>query len=194
MAKEIERKFLIKNDGWKSFELNGRRYEIIQGYLHSDEKQSIRIRLTSEIDVLGLSKAEICIKQKITNMERTEYEWQIPREDAVELLCNMENVVSKIRHKFIQNKRIWEVDVFEEDNDGLIVAEIEFKDEEDAKNFNDFPDWVGEEVTEDSRYTNVSLSKKPFNTWNIPSSCGLPRPLSELELPPSIDSLSLHKK
>ena len=95
--------------------------------------------------------------------KRDEYEYEIPLEDAEKLLDNLcLSIVSKLRHKILYHNKLWEVDVFLDNNEGLIVAEIELESEAEAF---DIPDWVKEEVTSDKRYYNSSLSLNPYKKW-----------------------------
>jgi len=154
MPLEIERKFLLKNDDWKTQAHDRQPY--CQGYLLSDGKRTLRIRTAGE-------KGFITIKGKAKGLARPEFEYEIPLEEARELLklCDPPLIV-KTRF-FVQHaEHLWEIDVFEGDNAGLIVAEIELQEEEEifAR-----PAWLGEEVTDDRRYSNASLSRNPWKIW-----------------------------
>ena len=155
MAVEIERKFLLKNDLWRELVTQSTAYR--QGYLNSDEHSSVRVRVSDKTAKLNIKSATIGSK-------RQEYEYNIPAEDAHELLNTLcrQPLVEKIRHLVPIGRHIWEIDEFSGDNSGLIVAEIELSavDEIFIK-----PDWVGEDVTEDIRYYNNQLSKYPFKDW-----------------------------
>ncbi len=155
MTIEIERKFLLKNDHWR-FLATGKVYR--QGYILTEDKlTTIRVR------VIG-TDAYLTIKGKTEGISRNEFEYSIPLEDAeimLKTLCNRP-LIEKIRYKVIQEELVWEVDEFQGENEGLILAEVELKDENQTINL---PDWVGEEVTYDSRYYNVNLAKHPYQTW-----------------------------
>lgn len=155
MAIEIERKFLLLNDNWRSEVFKSINYR--QGYLNSDANSSVRIRVSDET-------AKINIKSATIGSQRSEYEYDIPAADAHELLSTLchQPLVEKIRHLVKRGKHTWEIDKFKGDNQGLVVAEIELSavDEVFEK-----PEWVGLDVTEDIRYYNNQLSKHPFSKW-----------------------------
>ncbi|MGB5594324.1 MAG: CYTH domain-containing protein [Crocosphaera sp.] len=155
MTIEIERKFLLKNDNWR-FLATGKVYR--QGYILTEDKiTTIRVR------IIG-TDAYLTIKSKTEGISRNEFEYSIPLEDAeimLNTLCNRP-LIEKIRYKVIQEELVWEVDEFQGENEGLILAEVELKDENQTINL---PDWVGEEVTHDSRYYNVNLAKHPYQIW-----------------------------
>lgn len=154
MAEEIERKFLVRNDDWKKAAGEGKAYR--QGYLLSDSRRTVRVRTAG-------SKGFITIKGKGNGLRRPEFEYGIPYEDACELLLLCEpGIIEKKRYLVPAGKHTWEIDVFEGENEGLLVAEIELahEDEEFEK-----PSWAGEEVTFDGRYSNASLSRMPWRKW-----------------------------
>ena len=153
MGIEIERKFLLKST---SVTLKAKPIEIIQGYLHSDDNKTIRIRIA------GL-QAFITIKSRVRNLSRQEFEYNIPIQDARAMLKLCNNLVIKKRYNIEFEKHIWEVDEFLGDNAGLFLAEIELSciDEHFA-----IPDWIGKEVSEDWRYCNSNLAKNPYKNWN----------------------------
>lgn len=155
MPVEIERKFLLSNDKWRDEVVRSSR--IRQGYMGKIDKASVRIRVQGE-------KANINIKSATLSIRRMEYEYEIPLDEAEEMLdqlCNQPQI-DKTRFIVEQGKHVWEIDEFYGDNQGLIVAEVELgsEDEEVIK-----PDWLGDEVTSDPRYYNVSLIKNPFTEW-----------------------------
>lgn len=156
MNLEIERKFLVKG----KFKHSAERFEIIkQGYLSSNPERSVRIRLKG-------NKAYLTIKGKSNTSGTTRYEFEkeITVKEADELLnlCFNETI-EKTRYYLPEGKHTYEVDVFEGQNEGLILAEIELDDEHET-----FikPQWLGKEVTGDHRYYNLYLSQNPFNTWS----------------------------
>lgn len=154
MPREIERKFLVRGDAWRSAAT--RRAEFSQGYLLNTPQRSIRVRLAGE-------KAWLTIKESAEGIARHEFEYSIPPTDARELLALCEGpLIEKTRHFVPMENFVWEVDEFAGENAGLIVAEIELLSE-DA----DFPrpEWLGEEVTHDPRYLNASLVKNPYAGW-----------------------------
>lgn len=155
MGKEIERKFLVKGDFKKKSYGNNR---IIQGYLSSVAERTVRIRISNK-------RGFITIKGKSSISGTTRYEWEkeIPLVDAKGLmrLCEPE-IIDKTRYLVKNGGHTFEVDEFHGKNEGLVVAEIELKSENEPF---DKPDWLGEEVTGDEKYYNVMLSKKPFKSW-----------------------------
>lgn len=155
VATEIERKFLVKKQQWKDQQkTSGKSYR--QGYLNSAPERSVRVRVTDKsgyLTVKGISKGAT----------RREYEYDIPKEDAEELLLLCESsVIEKTRFKIEFDGLTWEVDEFSGKNEGLLIAEVELESEDQEFQR---PDWIGEEVTDDHRYYNVNLAKNPFTTW-----------------------------
>lgn len=151
---EIERKFLVANDSWKQEVTNST--VIKQGYLNSSPERTVRIRIRGE-------KGYLTIKGKNENLTRKEFEYEIPLSEANELLDLCEKpIIEKTRHLVNQGKHTWEIDVFEGDNKGLIVAEIELTSENQSF---ETPAWIGKEVSADARYFNSSLIKLPYSKW-----------------------------
>ena len=149
---EIERKFLVIGTSWKSE--NATEYR--QGYLNREPARTVRVRITG-------TEAWLTIKGLNDGPSRPEFEYPIPPDDAKQLLELCEQpIIEKRRHLVQVEGKTWEVDEFLGENAGLVVAEIELDsvDEEFAT-----PNWLGEEVTNDARYLNSSLSKKPFCDW-----------------------------
>jgi len=147
MAKEIERKFLVRGDHWRNFV--SERLVLRQGYIASMEDRSVRIRLTNE----SVATLTIKIGKKMT---RDEFEYEIPIPEAEELLGTaLGLVIEKTRHKVPFKGFIWEVDVFRGAHRGLVIAEVEMEDENDNP---ELPDWIGREVTGDYRYSNQALA------------------------------------
>jgi len=155
MAFEIERKFLVNIPLWEALEKPaGQIY--CQGYIYSDADKTIRVRTNG-------AHAYLTIKGKTTGATRSEYEYAIPLQDAENLLDEFcQNLIRKTRYVIPFGKHTWEVDVFDGENKGLIVAEIELTDENE---FFDLPPWVTEEVTADARYYNAHLVAHPFSAW-----------------------------
>ncbi|MGO4563465.1 CYTH domain-containing protein [Rhizobium sp. 2YAF20] len=147
MAKEIERKFLVRGDGWRSFVSRTRLLR--QAYIASMDDRSVRIRLENG------HIATLTVKIGRT-MTRDEFEYAIPTSDAEELLGTAIGlIIRKTRHVVPFKGFTWEVDVFEGAHAGLIIAEVEMDDESDKP---ELPDWVGEEVTGQYRYSNQALA------------------------------------
>ncbi|HEY8402598.1 MAG TPA: CYTH domain-containing protein [Cytophagaceae bacterium] len=154
MAIEIERKFLVLNDTYKS---KGEKSYYKQGYLVSDETKTVRVRIADE-------KAYLTIKSKPVGTARAEYDYEIPVSDAQYMLDHLceKPLVEKYRYKLQVQDLVWEVDEFLGDNEGLVVAEVELSREDQAI---ELPEWVGREVTGEVRYYNSQLIKKPYKSW-----------------------------
>lgn len=155
MPIEIEHKFLIANDSWRQHVSSTSQYR--QGYLTSDSRSSIRVRISD-------SHAWLNIKSATIGNHRQEYEYPIPLIDANEIMESLcvKPFISKIRHFIIQGKHTWEIDEFQGENQGLLVAEIELSAIDEAF---EKPDWLGEDVTNDMRYYNNNLAKNPYLQW-----------------------------
>lgn len=154
MGIEIERKFLVRGEDWKSL---GQGVLLRQGYLSSAPERVVRVRIEGD-------SAMLTIKGRSTGATRSEWEYPIPLVDAqafLDSLCERP-IIEKKRYRIPFADMTWEVDEFLGENAGLIVAEIELASEEQA-----FvkPDWIGEEVTHDTRYFNANLLRQPFSTW-----------------------------
>jgi adenylate cyclase len=156
MAREIERKFLVVNNLWRNH-IDGSDY-FRQGYLATTGKCSIRIRVSDDKGFLNMKSATL-------DIQRTEYEYEIPRQEAEEMLDTFCEgpLIEKTRYYVRHDKHLWEIDEFDGANAGLVVAEIELDDI--AETFTR-PDWIGPEVSDDPRYYNVCLVKHPYNEWD----------------------------
>jgi len=154
MGKEIERKYLVKGDSWRGKD-KGKHYR--QGYLSTVKERTVRVRTVGE-------SGYITVKGITVGASRSEYEYEIPVADANEMLDRIceRPWIEKTRYRIPQDDLIWEVDEFEGENRGLIVAEVELKDEHQPVTL---PEWIGKEVTDDPRYFNANLVAKPFTTW-----------------------------
>ena len=157
MGVEIERKFLVTTDIWRVHVCEPGRL-LRQGYLVSGPPLTVRVRISE-------SEAWLTLKGLVVGLSRSEFEYSIPLSDAEEMLASyaVSAVVEKIRYRIAFGNLVIEVDEFRGDNDGLIVAEVEFPDEDTP--FSP-PDWFAREVTEDSRYSNSQLAMYPFSKWN----------------------------
>ncbi len=155
MPQEIERKFLVNDKAWKELSKpEGQLYR--QGYILAEPDKTIRVRQTDKT-------AYLTIKGITTGASRAEYEYEIPLQDANELLDNFAvTELSKTRYKMPFGGKLWEVDVFTGNNEGLVVAEIELRSEDETF---ELPAWVGEEVTGDVRYYNSNLTVRPYGKW-----------------------------
>ena len=158
MATEVERKFLLASEAWRADSDGGSR--IMQGYLANSPGCTVRVRVKG-------AEAWLTIKggaNDAAGVQRLEYEYAIPLEDARELLSELAErpFIDKVRHIVPVGDHVWEIDEFGGDNAGLIVAEVELSDADESF---EKPPWVGEEVSDDPRYLNAALVKRPFNTW-----------------------------
>ena len=153
MGVEIERKFLVRNENWRRL---GDPVRYAQGYLVSDGYRTVRVRVAG-------SKGYLTIKGMIKGLSRPEFEYEVPVGEATEMLCLCSiPVVEKFRTKILYEGKTWEVDEFEGENKGLILAEIELKSEDEPFQI---PSWIGKEVTVDVRYFNSRLAVNPFKSW-----------------------------
>jgi len=157
MGIEIERKFLVTGDGWRG---HGPAIPIRQGYLTTDPDRVVRVRIAGEAAFLTLKGRPA----DAGALSRLELEYPIPVDDAqviLDQLC-LKPLIEKIRHRVVVRGFTWEVDEFQGENAGLVLAEIELRDAGDPV---DPPDWIGAEVTADLRYQNANLALHPFSTW-----------------------------
>ncbi len=154
MPLEIEKKYLLKNDSWKKEVISENK--IIQGYLNSNKDRTVRVRITNK-------KGYLTIKSKSKGSVRSEFEYEIPVSEATELIELCEKpILAKTRYLVKRANHLWEIDIFEQENKGLEVAEIELKSKDE---FFEIPEWIGEEVTHDSRYFNSQLVSIPYSNW-----------------------------
>lgn len=153
---EIERKFLVKNVDFITLATTKNR--IVQGYLNSTPERTVRVRIKGNkgyLTIKGISNE--------SGTTRMEWEKEIDLQDAEELLKLCEKgVIDKIRYEIPFGDHIYEVDIFNGDNEGLIMAEIELQTEDETF---EKPYWLGEEITSDKRFYNAYLSNNPFKTW-----------------------------
>ena len=155
MGIEIERKFLIATDDWRGL-AEGMDYR--QGYLSTVKERTVRVRTVGERGFLTIKGISI-------GATRAEFEYEIPVDDAHELLDELclRPLIEKRRHRVPFGGLTWEIDEFFGENHGLIVAEVELDDENQLI---ELPPWIGEEVTGDPRYFNASLVERPYSTWD----------------------------
>lgn len=155
MATEIEHKFLLANDDWRQHIQRSIYYK--QGYLSSQPTSSIRVRIAGQ-------QAWLNIKSATIGTTRQEYEYEIPLSDAQEILNTLccKPLIEKTRHFIPINQHLWEIDEFDGDNKGLVIAEIELQ-----KTGETFikPPWIGVEVTHELRYYNNNLVDNPYQKW-----------------------------
>lgn len=151
MATEIERKFLVAGEFPREAGV-----EMVQAYLGNRPDNTVRVRTERD-------RAVLTIKGPTCGISRPEFEYAIPLDDARELMkLAVAPPVEKTRYYHRHGNHTWEIDVFGGSNAGLVVAEVELgaEDEEFEK-----PEWLGEEVTLDPRYSNSSLSVQPYALW-----------------------------
>lgn len=153
MGVEIERKFLVKGDQWRNL-AQGELYR--QGYIPTLEG-TVRIRVIRD-------RGYITIKGMTQGISRAEFEYEIPIDDATQMLDQLckPPLIEKYRHKIELNDVVWEVDEFLGANRGLTIAEVELKSADQAI---DLPNWIGEDVSHDPRYYNSNLATHPYTTW-----------------------------
>lgn len=155
MGIEIERKFLVNKEKWELVEKpKGNHFR--QGYLVTDPTKTIRVRITD-------SSSYLTIKGISVGATRQEFEYEIPKIDAEQLLNQFAvSDVKKIRYEILFDGKIWEVDEFLGENLGLLLAEIELENESEIV---ELPDWIEREVTNEENYYNSNLSINPFLKW-----------------------------
>lgn len=155
MSLEIERKFLVRNPAWR--EQATARERLLQGYLANTPACSVRVRTAT-------GRGWVSVKGMQPGRVRPEYEYGIPEAEAAEMLSAFAEgpLIEKFRHRVPVGHHCFEVDEFQGANEGLVVAEIELasSDEEFPR-----PEWLGDEVTEDTRFYNFRLSSQPFGEW-----------------------------
>ncbi len=155
MAKETERRFLVKSDEWRSSANGGVHY--LQGYLTTDPERNVRIRI-------GDDAASLTIKGAADGFTRPEFEYSVPLNDAEDIkkLC-LEPILEKTRYTIQCNGLTWEVDEYDGENKGLVLAEVETHSDAAVKHV---PTWVGEDISSDERYRNINLVEHPFSRWS----------------------------
>jgi len=154
VAKEIERKFLVDSSKLPPLPAG---YIIKQGYIPTQDI-TVRVRIRND-------QAFLTLKGKTTGLSRSEFEYPIPLEDARQILHELcsHPLIEKTRYVIAFGAHKWELDIFEGENKGLIVAEIELEHEEEEF---ELPDWVTEDVSYDRKYRNANLTVHPFSTWH----------------------------
>lgn len=154
MALEIERKFLLLSNDYKAASTSKR---IVQGYICSDKNRVVRVRIYGE-------QAYITIKNATIGFARNEFEYAIPVADAQVMLTEIceKPIIEKVRYRYDYKGFCWEIDEFHGENEGLVMAEIELPTVDCVF---EKPPFIGEEVTNDTRYYNASLIKNPYKNW-----------------------------
>ncbi|HBB91914.1 MAG: hypothetical protein A2X22_09700 [Bacteroidetes bacterium GWF2_49_14] len=153
---EIERKYRVINELWAPLGNPLKGALIRQAYLSIDPACTVRIRITG-------NQAFLTVKGESRGICREEFEYKVPMADGIEIMKMAKtDVISKYRYKVEFRGYTWEVDEFFGDNEGLILAEVELKDESEQP---EWPGWVGSEVSGDPRFYNLNLALHPFKTW-----------------------------
>jgi adenylate cyclase len=148
MGKEIERKFLVTGDDWRASVVRSR--AMAQAYIARGEHASVRVRVIDD------NAGRLTIKGRVSGLSRDEFEYDVPLEDARALIAlRSGRLLAKRRYDVIEDGRLWEVDVFEGEFAGLVIAECELEREDEAVIR---PAWLGREVTSDPRYYNAALA------------------------------------
>lgn len=155
MAREIERKFLLRDEAWRAAAT--RSETMRQGYMGGTPAVSIRVRVAGD-------RAWLNFKSATLGVARHEFEYAIPRAEAEEMLALFcaERCLEKTRHYVPWGAHVWEIDEFHGANAGLVVAEIELGAEDEVF---EKPPWLGAEVSDDRRYYNVCLIDRPYSRW-----------------------------
>jgi len=154
MAKEIERKFLVKPRKWSEL---GPGLKIRQGYLSTARERTVRVRTYGD-------RGYVTIKGATSGISRDEYEYEIPFADATEIIdhLGLQPLIEKTRYRIPFKGHTFELDEFTGTNRGLTVAEVELKSADEKI---ELPDWIDRDVSDDPRYFNSNLAQKPFSTW-----------------------------
>ena len=155
MAKEIERKFLVDSSKLPTLPKG---MVLKQGYIPTGSTATVRARISND-------QAFLTLKGRATGLTRSEFEYPIPVEDAQQILNELctHPLIEKTRYLIPYGEHTWELDVFEGENEGLVVAEIELESENEAF---ELPVWVTEDVSHDTRYRNSNLITHPFSNWD----------------------------
>lgn len=152
MAVETERKFLVVPGEWEKEPAR----RMVQGYLSRGAGATVRVRVAG-------NDAWLTVKGRGDGVSRPEFEYAVPVEDALAMLSMVSGVIAKTRRRIPAGRHFWEVDVFEGENEGLVVAEIELDSADEAF---ERPVWLGTEVTGKPRYYNSELSVRPYRMWS----------------------------
>ena len=155
MGVEVERKFLVEGEAWRAEVTPSTR--IVLGYLADTGPAVVRVRVRGE-------RAFLTIKGTSSGISRSEFEYEIPVDDALDMLGELSSgpVIDKVRHLVPVGSHMWEIDVFAGDNAPLVMAEVELTSPEEAFAH---PEWLGREVSDDQRFYNVNLARDPYGRW-----------------------------
>lgn len=162
MGLEIERKFLVRHDGWRTQVKHSER--LVQGYLVGPAAADAGlVRCAIRVRLVGSEKAWLTIKSANAGLSRQEFEYPIPVADAEQMLASLgDGRIEKVRHHVQVEATHFEVDEFLGDNAGLVVAEVELPSEDAPF---ERPEWLGQEVSHEKRFYNVELARFPFGQW-----------------------------
>ena len=154
MAKEIERKFLVRDNRYRQ---SAKPILYRQGYLSTAKDRVVRVRIKA-------GRAFLAVKGITNGVTRTEYEYEIPLSEAEHMVAELceQPVIEKSRYKIEHNGLMWDVDEFHGPNEGLVIAEVHLRDENQQITL---PEWIGLEVSGDARYFNSSLVHNPYCNW-----------------------------
>lgn len=160
MAQENEHKYLVQSEAWRKQAHHGEHYR--QGYLSTDPERNVRVRVSGDKAVLTIRGSG---RGDHRGLQRAEFEYPIPVEDANQILDQLcrQPLIEKTRFRISQNGNTWEVDNFDKENDGLVIAELETS--KGNRSPAHLPSWLGEEVSNDDRYTNANLVEHPYSEW-----------------------------
>ena len=157
MGIEIERRFLVENEDWKDQVIRSESFS--QAYLNSSVDE-----WTTRVRIIDNNKGYITLKSSLNGLINYEFEYSIPRKDAIELIQLSKYKITKIRYQLKINKKNWVVDVFEKSNSGLKIAEIELNSESEEIQV---PSWCGKEITGIKSLSNASLAKAPISELSV---------------------------
>ena len=157
MGIEIERRFLVENEDWKDQVIRSESFS--QAYLNSSIDE-----WTTRVRIIDNNKGYITLKSSLNGLINYEFEYSIPRKDAIELIQLSKYKITKIRYQLKINKKNWVVDVFEKSNSGLKIAEIELNSESEEIRV---PSWCGQEITGIKSLSNASLAKAPISELSV---------------------------
>ena len=157
MGIEIERRFLVENEDWKNQVIRSESFS--QAYLNSSVDE-----WTTRVRIIDNNKGYITLKSSLNGLINYEFEYSIPRKDAIELIQLSKYKITKIRYQLKINKKNWVVDVFEKSNSGLKIAEIELNSESEEIRV---PSWCGKEITGIKSLSNASLAKAPISELSV---------------------------
>ena len=157
MGIEIERRFLVENEDWKSEGILSEDFS--QAYLSSGLDE-----WTTRIRIIDNHAAYITLKSALNGIKNSEFEYSIPIKDAIELIQLSKYKIAKTRYQLKINKKNWVVDVFEESNSCLKIAEIELNSESEEIQV---PSWCGKEITGIKSLSNASLAKAPISELSV---------------------------